>query len=107
MIAQILLQAATPKGNGFIGQFVLIGGIILIFYFFMIRPQQKKQKDQKKFLEQVKKGDQVITIGGIHGKITSIEGETVVLDIDRGTKITIEKSSISLESSKKLADNKA
>ncbi len=107
MIAQILLQAAQPGGNGFIGQFVLIGGIILIFYFFMIRPQQKKQKDQKKYLEQVKKGDQIVTIGGIHGKITAMEGDTVTIDIDRGTKLTIEKSSISLEASKKYADKKA
>lgn len=85
------------------GNLILIGGIIIIFYFFMVRPQQKKQKDQKTYLESLKKGDQVVTIGGMHGKISSLEGETVILDVDRGTKLTFEKSAISLEASKKFA----
>ncbi len=95
----ILLQAGG--GSAMTGNLVLIGGIIVIFYFFMIRPQQKKQKDQKKFLDDIKKGDMAVTMGGIHGKISSIEGDTVMLEVDRGTKIKIEKSSISLESTKK------
>ncbi len=95
----ILLQAGG--GSAMTGNLVLIGGIIVIFYFFMIRPQQKKQKDQKKFLDEIKKGDMAVTMGGIHGKISSIEGDTVMLEVDRGTKIKIEKSSISLESTKK------
>jgi preprotein translocase subunit YajC len=81
---------------------ILIGGIIIIFYFFMIRPQQKKQKDQKKFLEAVKKGDEVVTIGGMHGKVVSVEDDIVVLDVDRGVKLTFEKSSLSLDNSKKV-----
>jgi preprotein translocase subunit YajC len=79
---------------------VLFGGIAIVFYFFMIRPQQKKQKDQKKFIEELKKGDMVVTVGGIHGKIVDQNDVSVTLDIDRGTKIKFEKSSISLESSK-------
>ena len=79
---------------------MLFGGIAIVFYFFMIRPQQKKQKDQKKFIEELKKGDMVVTIGGIHGKIVDQNDTSVTLDIDRGTKIKFEKSSISLESSK-------
>jgi preprotein translocase subunit YajC len=105
MNAFILLQTA-PGGNAFMGNLILIGGIILIFYFFMIRPQQKKQKDQKKFLESIRKGDMVVTIGGIHGKIASIEDDTVVLDVDRGAKITVEKSSISLDMSKRYSGQK-
>ena len=99
----ILLQLG---GSAMTGNLVLIGGIIVIFYFFMIRPQQKKQKDQKNFLSEIKKGDAVVTMGGIHGKIASIEDNTILLDVDRGTKIKIEKSSISLEASKKPTDKK-
>ena len=100
----LLLQAGG--GSALTGNLVLIGGIIIIFYFFMIRPQQKKQKDQKKFLSEIKKGDMVVTMGGIHGKVAAIEDDTVVLDIDKGTKVKIEKSSISLEASKKYLDKK-
>ena len=88
------------------GNLVLIGGIIVIFYFFMIRPQQKKQKDQKKYLEALKKGDHAVTMGGIHGKVSAIEGDAVLLEVDRGTKLRVEKASISLEASKKYADAK-
>ena len=79
---------------------VFIGGILLVFYFFMIRPQQKKQKDQKKFIGDIKKGDMVVTLGGIHGKVVGIEEGTITLEVDRGSKIKMEKSSISLEASK-------
>ena len=80
---------------------LLWGGIILVFYFFMIRPQQKKQKDQKSFVNNLKKGDNVVTIGGLHGRITSVDAITVVLEVDRGVKMTFEKSSISREATGK------
>jgi preprotein translocase subunit YajC len=105
MIKTVLLQASSGGGSGYT-QFIMLAGMIAIFYFFFIRPQQKKQKDQKKFIEEIKKGDQVVTMGGIHGKIVSIDNGTVSLDVDRGNKIVIEKTSISLESTKKLAGEK-
>ncbi len=73
----------------------------MIFYFFMIRPQQKKQKDQKKFIEEIQKGDKVVTVGGLHGKVLALDDATVTLEVDRGVKMTFEKSSISLEASKR------
>lgn len=77
-------------------QLVMWAGIIGVFYFFMIRPQQKKQKDQKKFLEELKKGDEVVTIGGLHATVISVYETTVTLDVDsKGTKMKFEKSSIS------------
>jgi preprotein translocase subunit YajC len=91
----ILLQA--EGASGIMGQVFLFGSIILIMYFFMIRPQQKKQKDAKNFIAAIKKGDNVVTIGGLHGKVNSIEGDTVTLDLDKGLKIKVEKSAISLE----------
>lgn len=101
MIKTLLLQADTGGSN--YTQFIMLAGMIAIFYFFFIRPQQKKQKDQKKFIEAVKKGDQVITVGGIHGKIVAVDDATVTIDVDRGSKLVIEKSSISLDASKRLA----
>ena len=97
MIVNILAQAS--QGSGW-SSLILFGGIAIVFYFFMIRPQQKKQKQQKQFIEELKKGDTVVTIGGIHGKIVDQNETSVTLDIDRGTKIKFEKTSISLESSK-------
>lgn len=102
----ILLQAGQSAPGGQYGTLILIGGFVIIFYFFMIRPQQKKQKDQKKFIEDIKKGDMVVTMGGIHGKVAAIDNDTVLLEIDRGTKIKIEKSSISLDASKQYTSKK-
>ena len=76
-------------------QVVMWVGIIGVFYFFMIRPQQKKQKEQKELLTNLKKGDQVVTIGGIHARIYTVEEATVTLELDKGVKLTVEKSAIS------------
>ncbi|MCB0494734.1 MAG: preprotein translocase subunit YajC [Cyclobacteriaceae bacterium] len=100
MIAQVLAQATTPQGGGYT-QILFFVGIAVVFYFFMIRPQQKKQKEQKKFLEEIKKGDSVVTIGGIHGKVYSLDDNTITLEVDKSTKMTFERSSISLEASRK------
>lgn len=85
-----------------IGQFLPMLLIIVVFYFFMIRPQMKKAKDHKKYVEELKKGDKVITTSGIHGKIVDVNDTTFLVDVDSGTKIRFEKSSISLEASKAL-----
>ena len=102
MYVIIFLQAG---GNNY-AQFIMLGGMIAIFYFFFIRPQQKKQKDTKKFIEAVKKGDMVVTLGGIHGKVFSIGEATITLDVDRGNKLVVEKSSISMDTSSQYASKK-
>ncbi|MEM9896318.1 MAG: preprotein translocase subunit YajC [Bacteroidota bacterium] len=94
----ILLQAGGTDYTSFLP----IVGMIAIFYFFFIRPQQKKQKETKKYLEEIRKGDMAVTVGGIHGKIMEVSDTTVLLDVDRGTKLLIEKSSISLEASRRI-----
>lgn len=76
--------------------------IIVVFYFFMIRPQMKKAKDHKKYIEELKKGDRVITTSGIHGKIVDMNEATFLIEVESGTKIRFEKSSVSLDSSKAL-----
>ena len=100
----ILLQA--EGGSMFNGQMLLLVGIVIVFYFFIIRPQQKKAKEQKKFLENITKGDSMVTIGGIHGKVVSVEGDVVVLDVDRGTKLTVNKASLTVEAAPKKEDKK-
>ncbi len=100
----VLLQ--TAGGGGGMVQLVLMGGIILVFWLFMIRPQAKKAKEQKKFTENMQKGDKVVTIAGIHGTINKInEDNTIQLEVSPGSYLKIEKSSISMEWSAAL--NKA
>lgn len=101
MIATILLQAGAGGLGGF-GSFVPLVLIIVVFYFFMIRPQVKKQKDQKKYVEELKKGDKVITTAGIHGRIADVSESTFLVETEGGGKIRFEKSAISLEASKAL-----
>ena len=101
-----VLLAGNPQGGGGTVQLVLMGGIVLVFWFFMIRPQAKKAKEQKTFTENMQKGDKVVTIAGIHGTINKInEDATLQLEVNPGSYLKIEKSSISMEWS--LAANKA
>ncbi|MBE9584493.1 preprotein translocase subunit YajC [Mucilaginibacter sp. JRF] len=81
---------------------IMMGLIILVFYFFMIRPQIKKQKDQKKFSDELKKGDKIITTSGIHGRVLELTETTVLIEVEGGTKIRFDKTAISLEASKAL-----
>jgi len=99
MTATILLQAA---GGGLgMQQLIVFGLIAIVFYFFMIRPQVKKQKDQKKYVNELKKGDKVVTTAGIHGRIIDVNDTTFLVEVDNG-KIRFDKSAISLEASKAL-----
>lgn len=104
MICNILLQAA-PQGSG-MSTLLMFGLIFLVMYFFMIRPQMKKQKEAKKFREGLKKGDKVITIGGLHGKITEVADTTVVLETEGGVKLKFEKSAVSADASGMLDQQK-
>lgn len=102
----ILLMAGQNGQPNPTMSFVFMGMIILVFWLFMIRPQAKKAKEQKKFLENMQKGDKVVSIAGIHGVINKInEDNTLQLEVNPGSYMKIEKSAISLEWS--LALNKA
>lgn len=68
--------------------------IIFVFYFLILRPQQKRQKERKKLLESIAKGDKVITSGGIYGTVEGVEDKTVLLKISDNTKIKVERSAI-------------
>jgi preprotein translocase subunit YajC len=69
-------------------------GILVIFYFFMIRPQTKRQKEEKAFRDALAKGDKVMTLGGIYGKVTSVEDASVLIQIDDNTKIRVDKTAL-------------
>ena len=69
--------------------------IIVIFYFFLIRPQNKKQKETQKMLDALKKGDKVITIGGIHGTVSSVKENTVIVKVDDDCKLEFNRTAIS------------
>jgi len=98
----ILLQAQS-NSYAFPLMMVLMFGIL---YFFMIRPRQKKAKEQKKFAEEIKKGDYVVTIGGAHGRVAELEGDTFILEAERGVRIRFSKSAISMDSTKTAASKK-
>ena len=92
-----ILLLVEDSGNPLIF-FVLVFGV---FWFFMIRPQVKKQKNERKFREQIKKGDKVITSGGLHAKVVEVAENTVKLDVGNSTILKYEKSGISSELSNK------
>jgi preprotein translocase subunit YajC len=69
--------------------------IIVVFYFFMIRPQMKKTKEAKQFRESLKKGDKIVTIGGLHGRIVEVAETTFIIETEGGGKLRIEKSAVS------------
>ncbi len=100
---------SSPQGNGGGGnplmQFLPLILIVIVVYFFMIRPQQKKAREQKEFRENIQKGDKVVTIGGIQGKIAEVKETGFVLDVGNNQKLTVEKSAISMESSQNLQKN--
>ncbi|MGL4630353.1 MAG: preprotein translocase subunit YajC [Leadbetterella sp.] len=87
----IFLQAAGGSNFSFL---FLIVGMFVVMYFFMIRPQQKKQKDQQSMIEGLKEGDSVVTVGGLHGKVMSKDDATVTLSAGGGARLTFDKASI-------------
>ncbi len=102
--AMILLQAAGGSGVTF--QMLLLGGMILVFWLFMIRPQAKKAKAAKEFQASLQKGSKVVTIAGIHGTVNKVnEDNTILLETSPGSYMKVEKSAISIEWSQQI--NKA
>ncbi len=92
------ILAMAPQGGedggGLMSTLILFGAIFAIFYFMIIRPQQKRQKERDKMLNELKKGDRVLTGGGIHGTIDAIDEKTVVLNVGNNVKIKFERSAI-------------
>ncbi|MBR0109761.1 MAG: preprotein translocase subunit YajC [Bacteroidales bacterium] len=98
-----LLQAAPAAGQAQGGSqwsfWIMIIALFAIMWFFMIRPQRKQQKELEKFRSELKKGDKVITAGGIYGTVAEIEERTILLKVDGEVKLRVDKSSIVRDSS--------
>lgn len=80
--------------------------ILVIIYFFMIRPQSKKAKQAKQFKDQIGKGDRIVTIGGIHGRISEVKDTTFVIDVGNNVRLTIQKEAVSMEATMAVKDKK-
>lgn len=93
---QAAAPAAGPDGGGQLMMTVVTFGLVfLIFYFLILRPQNKRQKEQTRMQESLSKGDRVVTIGGIRGSIAAVKEDTVVLKVDDNTKMEFNRSAVS------------
>lgn len=95
---QFVLAMAPPSGQGggggFISTLIMFGLIFVIFYLMILRPQQKRQKEREKLLAGIKKGDKIVTAGGMHGRVINVEEKTVLVEIDDNVKVKVERGSI-------------
>lgn len=101
MINTLFLILMAPPANGEasnpIASFLPIILIIFVFYFFMIRPQMKKTKEHKKYMESIKVGDKIITVGGLHGKVVEINDNVFSVEISPNVKVKVERSAIVMD----------
>jgi preprotein translocase subunit YajC len=98
MTSTVILQAGGS--SSMLTTLVPMVLIMVVFYFFMIRPQVKKAKDHKKLVEDLKKGDKIVTTAGIHGRIVDMNETTFLIEVEGGTKIRFDKTAISLDATK-------
>ncbi len=89
-------QGQQDGGSGLFSTLIMFGLIIAIFYFMILRPQQKRQKERQKLLDTIKKGDKVVTAGGVHGTIVGVEDKTLLVQVADNVKLKVERSSISV-----------
>ncbi len=97
MTSLIILMAPQGGGNaggGMASTLIMFALIFVIFYFMLIRPQQKRNKDRQAMLDGIKKGDKVVTSGGLHGKVVNIDEKTVLLDVGDNIKLKFDRSAV-------------
>jgi len=90
-----MAPSQNTGGGSLVTTLIFFALIFFIFYFMILRPQQKRQKERQKMLDSLKKGDKIITAGGIHGTVVGLEDKTVLVQIAENTKVKLEKGSIS------------
>ena len=86
-------QAAQPQGGGW-SMWIMLALIFVVMWFFMIRPQRKQQKELQNFRDSLKKGDKVVTIGGIYGTVSEIKEDSVLIEVDNNVKIRVSKQAL-------------
>ena len=92
-LSMFLLEAPAQQGNGWSG-IIMIVLLFVVFWLFFIRPQNKRLNDAQKFRDALQKGDKVMTIGGIHGKVHEVKETTIVITVDNNVNIEVEKSAL-------------
>lgn len=102
----VILMASPDGGGNPMSSVIFLVLIFGVFWLFMIRPQVKKQKAQQKFKETLDKGDKIVTIGGVHGKIVEVQETTFIIEVEGQNRLKIEKSAVSMESSQALNKDK-
>jgi preprotein translocase subunit YajC len=108
MLSAVILQAGEQSSGSFLGPFIPIAAIFLIFYFLLIRPQQKRTKEQQAMLKAIVKGDDVVTAGGLHGKVTGVTDDVLTLEIAsvKGERVRVKVARKGVESvAKKKGDD--
>ena len=106
-LSSILLMAPQgQEGGGGFGSLIFLLLIIVIFYLFFIRPQMKRSKEQKKFRENLKKGDKIITIGGLHGKIVEVQDTTFTIELAENVRLRVEKTAVAMDGSSQIGAQK-
>lgn len=97
-ISNAYAQAAAPAGGsaGGLMSFLPIILMFVVLYFLMIRPQMKRQKEQKAMIDAIGKGDEVVTAGGIVGKVTKVADAYITLEVAEGTEVVMQKASVTM-----------
>jgi len=90
----LMAPQGQEGGSGLVANLILFGSIIAIFYFMIIRPQQKRQRERQKMLDTMKKGDKIITSGGIYGTIAGIDEKHLLVQIADNVKVKVDRGSI-------------
>ncbi len=98
----LFMQPGEGEEGGGIMSFLPLILIVLVFYLFFIRPQMKKSKDQKKYREALKKGDKIVTIGGIHGKIVEMQDTTVTIEVEGQNRLRVEKTAVAMDNTSQI-----
>lgn len=91
-------------GGGLIGALLPLVLIVAVFYFFIIRPQRKREQEKEEMIEALEKGDSIVTVGGMHGKVTKVDEDSVLAQVDSQVKVRIDKEAISRVPSKEDTD---
>ena len=94
IVSNIFLMAPAGPNQNPLTMFLPLVLIIVVFYFFMIRPQMKRQKELANYRNTLKKGDKVITTGGIYGRIHEVNEQTILLEVDNNVHIKVDKSAV-------------
>ncbi len=93
-LLNVVLMGQPQEGQSPLMQFLPLILIVVVFYFFMIRPQMKRQKDLKKFRDELKKGDKIVTTGGIYGKIIEMQETTLIMEVEGQSRLKIDKVAV-------------